>query len=86
MLEFGRVDNPVLDNLYDAYSFRIIPEMGHLVAGDRRSYQYLVESIRRFPPQREFASMMLDAGFSNVSFTNYAFGVVAQYSGFNFPR
>ncbi|KAI0771159.1 ubiE/COQ5 methyltransferase family-domain-containing protein [Trametes elegans] len=63
-LEFSRVNNPLLSTLYDQYSFSIIPILGTLLAGDRESYQYLVESIRRFPPQPEFARMIADAGFA----------------------
>ncbi|PCH40017.1 UbiE/COQ5 methyltransferase [Wolfiporia cocos MD-104 SS10] len=63
-LEFSRVNNPLLSALYDQYSFSIIPLLGTILAGDRASYQYLVESIRRFPPQPEFAQMIADAGFA----------------------
>jgi len=63
-LEFSRVDNPLLSFAYDRYSFSIIPLLGTILAGDRDSYQYLVESIRRFPPQAKFAQMVRDAGFT----------------------
>ncbi|KAI0755247.1 ubiE/COQ5 methyltransferase family-domain-containing protein [Daedaleopsis nitida] len=63
-LEFSRVNNPLFRTIYDQYSFSIIPLLGTILAGDRASYQYLVESIRRFPPQPEFAQMIQDAGFS----------------------
>ncbi|KAI0647736.1 ubiE/COQ5 methyltransferase family-domain-containing protein [Trametes meyenii] len=63
-LEFSRVDNPLLGTLYDQYSFSILPLLGTILAGDRESYQYLVESIRKFPPQPEFAKMIADAGFT----------------------
>ncbi|KAG6895788.1 hypothetical protein C0992_012575 [Termitomyces sp. T32_za158] len=62
-LEFSRVNNPLLSTLYDQYSFTMIPLLGTILAGDRSSYQYLVESIRKFPPQPEFARMIRDAGF-----------------------
>ncbi|KAF8917033.1 putative COQ5-ubiquinone biosynthesis, methyltransferase [Mucidula mucida] len=62
-LEFSKVNNPVLSTLYDQYSFSIIPLLGTILAGDRDSYQYLVESIRKFPPQPQFAQMIRDAGF-----------------------
>ncbi|KAF5369549.1 hypothetical protein D9758_002556 [Tetrapyrgos nigripes] len=62
-LEFSKVNNPVLSTLYDQYSFSIIPLLGTILAGDRSSYQYLVESIRKFPPQPEFAQMIRDTGF-----------------------
>ncbi|KAJ7600990.1 UbiE/COQ5 methyltransferase [Mycena floridula] len=62
-LEFSKVNNPILSQLYDQYSFTMIPLLGTILAGDRDSYQYLVESIRKFPPQPEFASMIREAGF-----------------------
>lgn len=63
VLEFSKVGNPVLDALYKRWSFGAIPLIGQLVAGDRDSYQYLVESIERFPSQEEFRDMIVDAGF-----------------------
>ncbi|KAF8964202.1 UbiE/COQ5 methyltransferase [Flammula alnicola] len=63
-LEFSRVNNPLLEMLYDQYSFTVIPLLGTILAGDRESYQYLVESIRKFPPQAQFAQMIRDAGFA----------------------
>lgn len=81
-LEFGRVDNPLLSTIYDKYSFDVIPPMGKVVAGDWDSYQYLVESIRQFPPQQEFADMIQSAGFSCVRYENLTFGVAAIHSGF----
>ncbi|XP_062151179.1 2-methoxy-6-polyprenyl-1,4-benzoquinol methylase, mitochondrial isoform X2 [Alnus glutinosa] len=69
---------------YDYYSFSIIPAVGELVAGDRDSYQYLVESIRRFPSQETFASMIADAGFQKVEYENLSGGVVAIHSGLKF--
>ncbi|KAI0786859.1 UbiE/COQ5 methyltransferase [Abortiporus biennis] len=63
-LEFSKVNNPLLNMLYDQYSFSVIPIMGTILAGDRESYQYLVESIRRFPSQPDFAKMIQDAGFA----------------------
>ncbi|GAV76010.1 Ubie_methyltran domain-containing protein [Cephalotus follicularis] len=80
-LELSQVDIPVFKELYDYYSFSVIPALGELVAGDRDSYQYLVESIRRFPPQEKFASMIADAGFEKVEFENMVGGVVAIHSG-----
>ncbi|KAI9320364.1 UbiE/COQ5 methyltransferase, partial [Zopfochytrium polystomum] len=62
-LEFGSVENPIIRSIYDTYSFEVIPTLGGLIANDRDSYQYLVESIRRFPPQPAFARMIRDAGF-----------------------
>ena len=85
-LEFSHVTHPVLASLYDKYSFAVIPAMGELVANDRASYQYLVESIRQFPKQGEFAQMLRDAGFRSVTYTNLTAGTVAIHSGFRLPR
>jgi len=81
-LEFSHVENPVIEQLYSFYSFQCIPPMGKVLAGDWDSYQYLVESIRRFPPQQEFAKMISNAGFSCVTHENLSFGVAAIHSGF----
>jgi len=80
-LEFSRPTTEALRAAYDAYSFKVIPAVGQLVAKDRDSYQYLVESIRRFPDQRAFAAMIGAAGFRNVSFTNFTGGVAALHQG-----
>ncbi|SHF70676.1 demethylmenaquinone methyltransferase / 2-methoxy-6-polyprenyl-1,4-benzoquinol methylase [Kaistia soli DSM 19436] len=79
-LEFSAVDVPVLDKIYDVYSFNLIPGMGKLVAGDAESYRYLVESIRRFPHQERFAEMIRRAGFSRVSYRNLTGGIAAIHS------
>ncbi|CAD7697028.1 unnamed protein product [Ostreobium quekettii] len=81
-LEFSKVEGRALAQLYDAYSFNVIPMLGRWVAGDEGSYRYLVESIRRFPPQDEFAGMIKGAGFGCVSYENLMAGVVAIHSGF----
>ncbi|QIB33771.1 bifunctional demethylmenaquinone methyltransferase/2-methoxy-6-polyprenyl-1,4-benzoquinol methylase UbiE [Ancylobacter pratisalsi] len=81
VLEFSRVDVPLLDTIYDTYSFKLIPGIGKLVTGDAESYQYLVESIRRFPSPEAFAGMMEKAGLRRVSFTPLTGGVVALHSG-----
>lgn len=81
-LEFSQVNNPLLARLYDLYSFQVIPVLGEVIAGDWKSYQYLVESIRRFPPQEEFKEMIEDAGFFKVNYHNLTSGVVAVHSGF----
>ncbi|XP_062151180.1 2-methoxy-6-polyprenyl-1,4-benzoquinol methylase, mitochondrial isoform X3 [Alnus glutinosa] len=83
-LELSHVEAPIFKELYDYYSFSIIPAVGELVAGDRDSYQYLVESIRRFPSQETFASMIADAGFQKVEYENLSGGVVAIHSGLKF--
>ena len=80
-LEFSKVDIPVLDKVYDTYSFNAIPLLGQLVANDRASYQYLVESIRKFPNQSRFEQIITDAGFSRVTHRNLTGGVVAIHSG-----
>ncbi|BAT98597.1 hypothetical protein LR48_Vigan406s008400 [Vigna angularis] len=80
-LELSHVGIPIFKDLYDYYSFSVIPYMGELVAGDRESYQYLVESIRRFPSQEKFASMIANAGFQKVEYENLVGGVVAVHSG-----
>src|SRR5918998_3737330 len=80
-LEFSKVDVPVLDKIYDAYSFNVIPRLGQVVAGDAESYQYLVESIRRFPPPAAFARMIEEAGFRRVTHRSLTGGIVAIHSG-----
>ncbi len=80
-LEFSEVQVPILDRLYDFHSFEIIPRLGEAFAGDRTSYQYLVESIRRFPKQEVFAAMIRSAGLEQVSYRNLTGGVAAIHSG-----
>jgi demethylmenaquinone methyltransferase/2-methoxy-6-polyprenyl-1,4-benzoquinol methylase len=80
-LEFSSVDVPGLDAIYDYYSFHIIPRIGQAVTGDREAYQYLVESIRKFPKPKAFARMIEQAGFRRVTFTPMTGGVVALHSG-----
>ncbi len=84
VLEFSHVENPVLRLGYDLHSFYVIPTLGQVVAHDRDSYQYLVESIRKFPKQQEFAQMIRDAGFKTIGdgYENLTFGVAAIHSGF----
>ncbi len=79
-LEFSRPVTEALRAAYDAYSFKVIPEVGARVTGDRAAYQYLVESIRRFPDQRKFAGLIAEAGFSRVEFTNFTGGVAALHT------
>eukprot|EP01113_Clastostelium_recurvatum_P050540 TRINITY_DN9594_c0_g1_i1.p1 TRINITY_DN9594_c0_g1~~TRINITY_DN9594_c0_g1_i1.p1 ORF type:complete len:310 (+),score=80.73 TRINITY_DN9594_c0_g1_i1:3-932(+) len=80
-LEFSEVNNSVLRSVYDQYSFNVIPVIGQLVANDMESYQYLVESIRKFPKQLDFARMMEEAGFNMVEYKDLTFGVCAIHSG-----
>ena len=81
VLEFSQIPNEMLQKAYDLYSFNVIPVMGQVVAGDRESYQYLVESIRKFPDQDAFAGMIRAAGFGQVSYRNLTMGVAALHSG-----
>ena len=80
-LEFSRVVAPGLDELYDLYSFTVLPRLGAWVAGDAEAYRYLVESIRRFPSQPAFAKEIFKAGFSQVKFRNLSGGIAAMHSG-----
>jgi 2-methoxy-6-polyprenyl-1,4-benzoquinol methylase len=82
-LEFSKVENAILSSLYESYSFNLIPLMGQIIAGDRDSYQYLVESIQRFPPQEEFAAMIKNAGFTlaGTGYENLTFGVACIHTG-----
>ena len=79
-LEFSRPTTEALRRAYDAYSFKVIPEIGARVAGDRDAYRYLVESIRRFPDQKRFAGMIAAAGFGLVDVTNFSGGVAALHT------
>lgn len=81
VLEFSRVPNDALRWIYDRYSFNVIPPLGQAIAGDRDSYQYLVESIRRFPDQARFARMISAAGFDLVKYRDLSMGVAAIHSG-----
>jgi demethylmenaquinone methyltransferase/2-methoxy-6-polyprenyl-1,4-benzoquinol methylase len=80
-LEFSAVDTPMLDRVYDAYSFAVIPRLGKAVTGDAESYRYLVESIRTFPNQENFADMIRAAGFARVNYRNFSGGIAALHSG-----
>jgi demethylmenaquinone methyltransferase/2-methoxy-6-polyprenyl-1,4-benzoquinol methylase len=80
-LEFSTVDIPGLDRIYDLFSFKVIPTLGRAVTGDAESYQYLVESIRKFPKPPAFAEMMRKAGFSRVNWQSFSGGIVALHSG-----
>lgn len=79
-LEFSRVVVPALAQLYDLYSFQVVPRLGQFVARDRDSYQYLVESIRRFPPQEELLKRMEQAGFERAKYRNLTAGIAALHS------
>lgn len=81
VLEFSQIPNQGMQWLYDRYSFNLIPAMGQLIANDRDSYQYLVESIRKFPDQETFLGMVRKAGFENASYRNLSLGIAALHSG-----
>ena len=80
-LEFSEVEMPLLDKAYEAWSFNAIPKIGKAVTGDGEPYSYLVESIRKFPNQQNFAAMITRAGFDRVTFRNYSGGIAALHSG-----
>jgi len=81
VLEFSQIPNDLMQKVYDLYSFNIIPRLGQAIANDRDSYQYLVESIRKFPDQETFAGMIRTAGFGNVKYRNLSMGIAALHSG-----
>lgn len=80
-LEFAPVEMPVLDRIYDAYSFNVIPPMGRMVTGDGEPYRYLVESIRQFPRPDAFSEMIRQAGFSRVTHRSLTGGIANIHSG-----
>ncbi|MDE2385335.1 MAG: bifunctional demethylmenaquinone methyltransferase/2-methoxy-6-polyprenyl-1,4-benzoquinol methylase UbiE [Alphaproteobacteria bacterium] len=80
-LEFSHMDSALVQKIYDAYSFTVIPAVGKVVTGDGQPYRYLVESIRMFPKQEEFAAMIRAAGFAHVTYRNLTGGVAAIHSG-----
>lgn len=80
-LEFSHMPSRVLQNIYDAYSFNLIPPMGGLIAGERDAYQYLVESIRRFPKPQAFSAQLADAGFERVQYELMSGGIAALHMG-----
>ena len=81
VLEFSQIPVPLAQKAYDLYSFNVIPVMGQLITNDRDSYQYLVESIRKFPDQETFLSMVQQSGFENASYRNLSFGIAVLHSG-----
>ncbi len=81
VLEFSQIPNPAMQWAYDRYSFNVIPAMGKVIANDRDSYQYLVESIRKFPDQETFLGMVRAAGFEQARFRNLTMGVACLHSG-----
>ena len=81
VLEFSQIPNNAMQWVYDRYSFNVIPRMGQMIANDFDSYQYLVESIRRFPDQDTFLGMVRKAGFGNAKYRNLSMGIAALHSG-----
>ncbi len=81
VLEFSQIPVPLAQKAYDFYSYNVIPRMGKLIANDRDSYQYLIESIRKFPDQETFLSMVQEAGFENTNYRNLSLGIAALHSG-----
>ena len=81
VLEFSQIPNAAMQKAYDLYSFNVIPKMGKLIADDYDSYQYLVESIRKFPDQNTFLGMVQAAGFANAKYRNLTMGVACLHSG-----
>lgn len=81
VLEFSHIPNDLLQWCYDKYSFNVIPRLGQIIARDRSSYQYLVESIRKFPNQENFLKLVNEAGFENTKYRNLTMGVACLHSG-----
>ena len=81
VLEFSQIPNDLMQKAYDLYSFNVIPEMGRVITGDRDSYQYLVESIRKFPDQETFLGMVREAGFEQAKYRNLSLGIACLHSG-----
>ncbi len=81
VLEFSQIPNDLMQKVYDLYSFNIIPRLGQAIANDRDSYQYLVESIRRFPDQETFLDMVREAGFGQARYRNLSMGIACLHSG-----
>lgn len=82
-LEFSHVDNPIVKKIYDAYSDHLIPRFGQAIANDSDSYQYLVESIRKFPRREALKQRLVQAGFAKASYNTMTFGVVAVHEAIN---
>jgi demethylmenaquinone methyltransferase/2-methoxy-6-polyprenyl-1,4-benzoquinol methylase len=84
VLEFSKPVIPMLEKLYNEYSFKVIPKLGRWVTGDESSYQYLVESIRMHPDQGQLKAMMEQCGFEGVEYFNLSGGIVALHRGFKY--
>lgn len=81
-LEFSHIKNEVLNDIYNFYSFKVIPKIGKVITGHSEHYKYLVESIRKFPKANRFARMVESAGFTSVNYKKLCFGVVAIHYGY----
>ncbi len=84
VLEFSKPTLPLLNKIYDAYSFKLIPKLGEWICNDRESYQSLVESIRMHPNQEELKNLMTEASFEDVNYHNLTNGIVALHKGFKY--
>jgi demethylmenaquinone methyltransferase/2-methoxy-6-polyprenyl-1,4-benzoquinol methylase len=84
ILEFSKPVIPLLNTIYDKYSFNVIPKLGEWICGDAASYQYLVESIRMHPNQETLKSMMVQAGFEDATYFNLTGGIVALHKGYKY--
>ena len=81
ILEFSSVNNDIISWFYEKYSFNIIPKLGEFIANDKESYQYLVESIRKFPDQDTLSDLIINEGFKQVKYRDLTFGIAALHSG-----
>lgn len=84
ILEFSHPKTPLIHKIYDYYSFNVIPKMGELIANDKDSYQYLVESIRMHPDQETLKTMMIESGFEDVEYFNLSGGIVSLHKGYKY--
>lgn len=84
ILEFSHLSIPIINNLYNLYSFHVIPVLGQWFAGDKASYQYLVESIRKHPNQESMKTMMSESGFDDVTYFNLNAGIAALHKGYKY--
>ena len=84
VLEFSKPTSSILEKIYDAYSFKLLPKIGKVVANDEASYRYLAESIRMHPDQETLKSMMHDAGYENCDYHNLTGGIVALHRGYKY--
>jgi demethylmenaquinone methyltransferase/2-methoxy-6-polyprenyl-1,4-benzoquinol methylase len=79
-LEFGKINEPKINQIYQIYSQNFIPKIGEFVTGNKEAYKYLIQSIKKFPKQEVLSNILLQNGFKNVSFKNLSFGIVTIYS------